>query len=213
MVKMLWKFIFGNSINQNENIVTLLFVFYTCFGFSQDKELYRMAFADKNNFNYLNFYVEDNIKNLKQFLVYDKTHFWNTNYFKIRNINIKDRKIIDSLNILEHHPYNHTYLFKNQKLAEIFNEEEQEYLFDKAINNGNRYYGNFDNAINFIRTFPEKGIYFTVSSIIYSRDHQYAFLEVKIYQNLDYFGNCFFIFRKSENGKWEQYSIQKDVIQ
>ncbi len=97
---MLWKSIFGNSINQNENmknIVTLLLILYTSFGFCQDKELYRMAFADKNNFNYLNFYDDTTLDRMDRFKVYKITNITPPSMFKYNRDTYYTKELADSL--------------------------------------------------------------------------------------------------------------------
>lgn len=194
-----------------KKIITIIFVFFTVLGFSQDSEIYKLVFKDKNNFDYLNLYDKSNLDKLIAFKIYDKTHYWNTNYFKIRDININDTKIIDSIKHYNRHPYNHTYLFKKENLKKLFNNTEREYLYQQAINNGGKRFLKFNDNVSIIRTFPETGIYFTISSIIYSSDNQYAFLYVGVFQDLEYFGETFFIFKKESKG-WDQIYIEKDII-
>lgn len=194
-----------------KKIITIIFVFFTVLGFSQDSEIYKLVFKDKNNFDYLNLYDKSNLDKLIAFKIYDKTHYWNTNYFKIRDININDTKIIDSIKYYDRHPYNHTYLFKKENLKKLFNNKEREYLYQQAINNGGKRFLKFNDNVSIIRTFPETGIYFTISSIIYSSDNQYAFLYVGVFQDLEYFGETFFIFKKESKG-WDQIYIEKDII-
>ena len=194
-----------------KKLITITFIFFTVLGFSQDSEIYKVVFNDKDNFDYLNLYDKSNLDKLITFKIYDKTHHWNTNYFKIRDINVNDTNIIDSIKQYDRHPYNHTYLFKNENLKKIFNDSEQEYLYKKAINNGGKRFLKFNDNVSIIRTFPETGIYFTISSIIYSSDNQYAFLYVSVFQNLEYFGETFFIFKKESKG-WVQIYIEKDII-
>lgn len=194
-----------------KKLITITFIFFTVLGFSQNSEIYTLVFNDKNNFDYLNLYDKNNLDKLIIFNIYDKTHFWNTNYFKIRDINVNDTKVIDSIKYYDRHPYNHTYLFKKENLKKIFNDSEQEYLYQKAINNGGKRFLKFNDNISIIITFPETGIYFTISSVIYSSDNQYAFLYVGVFQDLDYFGKTFFIFKKDSKG-WVQIYIDKDII-
>lgn len=194
-----------------KNLITITFLFFTVLGFSQDSEIYKLAFKDKNNFDYLNLYDKSNLNKLRVYKIYDKTHCWNTNYFKIRDVDINDKRVLDSIVRYEHHPYNHTYLFKKESLKKLFNNIEQEYLFQKSINNGGKRFLKFNDDISIIRTFPEIGIYFTISSIIYSSDNQYAFLYVGVFQDLEYFGRTFFIFKR-ESKDWVQIYIEKDII-
>ncbi|WP_091521368.1 hypothetical protein [Paenimyroides ummariense] len=98
-----------------KKIIIVTFLFFSALGFSQESEIYKLVFKDKNNFDYLNFLDETNLDKLITFKIYDKTHCWNTNYFKIRDININDTKIIDSIKHYDRHPYNHTYLFKKKR--------------------------------------------------------------------------------------------------
>lgn len=190
---------------------TIAIIFISTLAYSQDRIIYNKIFENKNNFDYLNFYIKDNIENIKQFKIYNKTHYWNTNYFKIRDLNTNDTIAINSIVNLEHHPFNGTYLFKDKKLKNSFEEDEKEYLYQNAINNGNSQILNFGKNIEFIKTFPETGIYFTLSKIIYSLNYQYAFVYVNVFQDLEFFGSTFFIFEK-ENDKWVQFFIKKDII-
>ncbi|SFN57143.1 hypothetical protein SAMN05421741_10790 [Paenimyroides ummariense] len=100
---------------------------------------------------------------------------------------------------------------KKRDLKKLFNDKEQEYLYQQAINNGEKRFLKFNDNVSIIRTFPETGIYFTISSIIYSSDGQYAFLYVGVFQDLDYFGKTFLIFKKDSKG-WDQIYIEKDII-
>lgn len=190
---------------------TIVIIFISTLAYSQDNIIYNKIFENKNNFDYLNFYIKDNIENLKQYKIYNKTHYWNTNYFKIRGLNTNDTIAINSIVNLEHHPYNSTYLFKYKNLNNLFEEDEKEHLYQKAINNGNNQILNFEENIHLIKTFPETGIYFTLSKVIYSSNYQYAFVYVNVFQDLDFFGSTFFIFEK-ENDKWVQFFIKKDII-
>lgn len=48
-------------------------MFFTVLGFSQDSEIYKLAFKDKNNFDYLNLYDKSNLNKLRVYKIYDKT--------------------------------------------------------------------------------------------------------------------------------------------
>src|SRR5690606_35148839 len=89
-----------------KNLITITFLFFTVLGFSQDSEIYKLVFKDKNNFDYLNLYDKSNLDKLTTNKIYDKTHCWNTNYFKIWDVDINDKRVLDSIVRYEHHPYN-----------------------------------------------------------------------------------------------------------
>jgi len=173
----LWKSIFGNSINQNENmknIVTLLLILYTSFGFCQDKELYRMAFADKNNFNYLNFYDDTTLDRMDTLKVLKTTKKLPSSMFKYKRETYYTKELADSLLIYSNkHNKTNTVNYIN-KVSELLAFEEQDYLYNAVANFSKNDIESI--PVGHVSIVDTVGFMFYATNIVYTRNNKYAFL-------------------------------------
>ena len=200
---MLWKSIFGNSINQNENmknIVTLLLILYTSFGFCQDKELYRMAFADKNNFNYLNFYDDTTLDRMDTLKVLKTTKKLPSSMFKYNRDTYYTKELADSLLIYSNmHNKTNTINYIN-KISELLTVEEQDYLADAASTFPNNDLENIPvKNVLLVDTLDSEDYMFSATNVVYTKNKKYAFLRVGVEVASAYFlGIITFIFEKND---------------
>ena len=121
----------------------------------------------------------------------------------------------------EHHPYNHTYLFKDTTLNMLINDNENKSLSQKAgtlksrkiVLNGKNYL-TVSNSKNI------KGFYFVTSEPVLTNDKKYAFIDIVVFhkdylkQNLDetYFGTICIIYEKQQDNNWKKIRVKNYLI-
>lgn len=177
-------------------LLALLFFVQIASGFSQDKIICEIL---SNNIVLKNLVAYKLLKPSK-YTLYPETEKWNNYRFQVSNY--PDSNITD-----EHHPYNHTYFFKDSKIAELFS-KEQSYLYEKSISLHPKK----------IEIYPIKGIkivnkaYKTsknevlikLSEPILSKDKRYVFVEIKAYYNQELYSVEGLILKK-ESKKWNPF--------
>ncbi len=193
-----------------KNTVTLLLILYTSFGFSQDKELYRMAFADKNNFNYLNFYDDTTLDRMDTIKVLRTIRKLPSSMFKYKRETYYTKELADSLMIHSNmHNKTNTVNYIN-KISEILTFEEQDYLADAASTFPNNDLENIPvKNVLIVDTLDSEDYMFCASNVVYTKNKNYAFLSVNV-ETIDahFIGGTAFIFEK-KNKDWKIIFLSK----
>lgn len=197
----------------------LILSLYSAIGFSQDKELYDLAFSNINNFKMLSIF---NDKIPRNFQIIDSTITWNSKIFYLENVNLNDSLVMKEIEREEHHPYHSLYLFSDKFLNSKINDEEKQNLSQIAtkilsikINFNDKHYRTVE------KFKIKKGFYFFVSEPIYSTDNKFAFLEIFINKKNrflgekldDYYGRVTIMFEKNSLGKWNQLGMKPTLYQ
>ncbi|WP_448607089.1 hypothetical protein [Paenimyroides ceti] len=157
-----------------KNIVTILLILYTSFGFCQDKELYRMAFADKNNFNYLNFYDDTTLDRMDTLKVLKTTKKLPSSMFKYNRDTYYTKELADSLLIYSNkHNKTNTVNYIN-KVSELLAFEEQDYLYNAVANFSKNDIESI--PVGHVSIVDTVGFMFYATNIVYTRNNKYAFL-------------------------------------
>ena len=103
-------------------IIILLSFFGGNILFAQNNDLFELVFADSSNFSI----AESDGKRPSKYLVLNNTQEWNGTRFKLKE-NVRLDSVRRKLERNEHHPYNHSYLFKDSLFSQLFSDEEKQY--------------------------------------------------------------------------------------
>ncbi len=177
---------------------------------AQDKELYRIAFENKNHFDYLNFYDDTTLDRMDTVKVYKTTRKLLSSMFKYNHDTYYTKELADSLMIHSNmYHKNNTVKYIN-KISEILTFEEQDYLFDAAITFPNNDLENIPvKNVLIVDKIDSEGFTFSATNIVYTKNNKYAFLRVGVEDRDAYFtAITTFIFEK-KNKNWKIIYIDK----
>jgi hypothetical protein len=183
-----------------KSLIIIPALFFSLWAFSQD-EILRLAFQDKSNFD-ITILLEN--KRPDRFFVLATTDKWNSYRFHLDEKEMNDRR--------EHSPYMHSYVFKDTMLNRIISDSEKLYLSEITKTFKPRVLtGNFS-EFTLIKSFSDirKGFFFSVTDPAFTKDRQYAFIDIVIFKKDDetkvmddcYFGHTLLIFQNQGDKGW-----------
>lgn len=175
---------------------------------SQDNSLIQLAFKDKSNFEITTLLGN---KRPAAYFVLSKTDKWNTYRFHL-NEDLTSDSVRKSLESDEHSPYNYSYLFRDTVLDLLFNETEKQHLHRVAQLMKPRQLTDTFHVFKLIKSFNTtiNDFFFSVTDPIFTRDKQYAFVDITIYKkeketedfNHAYFGTTLLIYKNIKGKGW-----------
>lgn len=176
--------------------LTLLLIINAISSFSQDKIINEIL----SNKSILKNLVVFKILKPSKYVLFNKTEKWNNYRFQVSdypNANIED----------EHHPFNHTYFFKDKKIAKLFLTEKT-YLYEKSMSlNPKKIKVSQTKGFKIVnegyKTQKEE-ILIKISEPILSKDNLYVFIELKTYFKQELYSVEGLILEKG-NGKWNPF--------
>ena len=177
-------------------LTTLFLIVSIIPSFSQDKIINEIL----SNKSILKNLVVFKILKPSKYTLFNKTEKWNNYRFQVSDY--PDSNIED-----EHHPFNHTYFFKDKKIAKLFSTQKS-YLYEKSMSLNPKK----------IKVSPIKGfkivneryktqkdeVLIKISEPILSEDNLFVFIELKTYSNQELYSVEGLILKK-ENGKWNPF--------
>jgi len=195
------------NITANWLCALLFLISQTAFA---QNNLLKTIFNDKSNFALT---TEFGNKMPKTFLVIDSTQKWYGKCFKLPE-NLKDTSVMNRILNDEHHPYHHTYIFRDSLLNSLFNDAEKEALFTASQQQKPRLLQIIEAPFTLIKSYKnvKNGFFFSISDILYSNDKKYAFINIYIYrktskrQSLDdtSYGSILLVYQKISNNNWQK---------
>lgn len=197
-------------------LVCCFALFISLGSYGQQDLLIRKALADTSNFRVMRFWNEDK-KMPKRIYVFATTVQWRLDRFYLAGLEQNEAKWSRD----EHHPYNHTYLFRDTTLNKLFSSTEKKALAQKAAALKSR---KLRLKTSFASTVPsfrsvKSGFMMWVSNPVYSADSSYAFIDFTVLEkkagvtdiNESYHSTVCVIFRK-EAGEWQKWKLRSHVI-
>ncbi len=99
---------------------------------TDEEAVLKAALTDKSNFIIMEF--ADLYKIPKTKIVFSKPEKWNPNQFWLEGISdmTLDSTQLGRFISDEHHPYNHTYIFRSKTIDSLFSIQEQRYLYEQC---------------------------------------------------------------------------------
>ncbi len=184
--------------------ISLMFIATS--SFCQSDEIYRLTFSNPSNFK-----LTTELYKRKQpayLWIVDTTDIWRTERFWIKELNNTASQVIKTMEEDEHHPYNHTYLFRDTILSKLIEENERRKLCTRA--------GELKSTKLVLkgRTYSTahsekklEGFYFTTTEPLFSSDGKYSFIDITVFYreradqelNDTYFGTVCIIYEKHKN--------------
>lgn len=196
-----------------KKLITIIFIFFTVLGFSQDSEIYKSVFENKENFKFLDWIDEGIKEKMIYYKVLDTNFLLHSKTFKYENNIYYSKDLIDSLTLLSKGDYHsETRILNAKKNSELFTLDEQDYLYNEALKAKPQKVVINSNKVKLIKEILlDESFYFQVSNIIYSENKQKAYLVVSAYGNGHLYGYSFFIFALN-NDKWEQTYEDVNIV-
>jgi hypothetical protein len=161
------------------SLLIILFLSLSTCIFSQDDGIIGLVFSDKSNFSLAT--VLGHKAPAKYYLL-SKTDQWNGYRFKLKE-DVKNAEVRKRLENDEHHPYNHSYLFRDSSLDKLFAGNEKEYLFAAAKKIKERKLAQNGKSFSLIPSFSKArtGFFFSTTDPVLSSDKQFAFIDVNVF--------------------------------
>lgn len=196
-----------------KKLITIIFIFFTVLGFSQDSEIYKSVFENKENFKFLDWIDEGIKEKMIYYKVLDTNFLLHSKTFKYEHNIYYSKDLIDSLTLLSKGDYHsETRILNAKKNSELFTLDEQDYLYNEALKAKPQKVVINSNKVKLIKEILlDESFYFQVSNIIYSENKQKAYLVVSAYGNGHLYGYSFFIFALN-NDKWEQTYEDVNIV-
>ena len=179
--------------------IVFLILLSTSSVFSQDNLIHEIL----GNKSVLHSLVAYQILKPSKIYLFDKTDEWNKYRFQIASFPSGDFSD-------EHHPYNHTYFFKDKRVSKLFKKEtnslneKSNSLKIKLISISPIKGFEVVHSINTVKN----GLLMTFSEPIISENKQYCFVELKTYQvsktDKDFYSSEGLILKKINN-KWQPF--------
>lgn len=193
-----------------KKLITIIFVFFTVLGFSQDSEIYKAVFENQKNLKFFDWMDEGIKENMIYYKVLKINFILHSKTFKYEHNIYYSKDLIDSLKLLSKGDYHsETRILNAKKNSELFTFDEQDYLYNEALKAKTQKVVINSNKVKLINEIPlDDSFYFCASNIVYSENKKKAYLIVDAYGNGHLYGYSFFIFALNNN-KWEQ--IYEDV--
>lgn len=196
-----------------KKIITIIFIFFTVLGFSQNSEIYKSVFENKQNFKFLDWMDEGIKEKMIYYEVLNMNFPLHPKTFKYEHNIYYSKDLVDSLTVLSKEDYHSkTRILNAKKNSELFTFDEQDYLYNEALKAKTQKVIINSNKIKLISEIPlDESFYFQVSNIIYSKSKQKAYLMVNAYGNGHLYGYSFFIFALN-NDKWKQIYEDENIV-
>ena len=187
-------------------------MFLTVLGFSQESEIYKAVFENKENFRFLDFYDKQNRRKITHYNVLDIPYGIHAKTFKYDYNIYYSKSLVDSLTYLSNGDYHSEARINNaKKSSELFTFDEQDYLYKEALKSKITKIDIKSSKVKMISEVANENLYFRVSNIVYSKDKQKAYLKVEACNDNDLFGYSFFIFALKKN-KWLQIYEDENIF-
>jgi hypothetical protein len=195
-------------------LITLLFLGIHSAG--QNNSLFTKVFSDTSNFDIMT--STENVRP-KVLYVLNRTEKWNEYRFQIDEDLTSDsvrRKLEDD----EHSPYNHSYLFKDSLLDQLFSKAEKDKLYRQALSIEPRQLTGKSSQCK-LTTFEntKDGFFFSLTDPIFTSDGKYAFIDIYTLKRDEdtkelrdtYFGTTLLIYQNIKGKGWTR--IKKRDLQ
>jgi hypothetical protein len=200
------------------HLFIILLLLLTATSFCQSDEIYKLTFGDTSNFR-LTTYLDH--KRPAKFFVIDTTDTWRTERFWLRELNEKSTQVIKRMEGDEHHPYNHTYLFRDTTLDRLISASEKKSLSQKSGTlKSKRIALKGKNYLTVSSSRNIKGFYFVTTKPVFTSDMKYAFIDMVVFykENLNqdlnetYFGTICVAYEKQQDNKWKKIKVKNHLI-
>lgn len=186
--------------------------------FSQSNEIYALTFGDISNFS-----ITTSLGHTKPQKIYiiDTTQPGGTVNFWLPELDNKTPELIQSWERDEHHPYNHSYLFKDPALDKLIDNNEKKHLRKISSSLAPRKISLKGKNYTTVSSSKKiKGFYFVVSEPVLTTDKKYAFIGMTVfhkdslYQHINetYFGTIQIVFEKQGNNTWKKIKVRNYLI-
>jgi hypothetical protein len=201
-----------------KQFLSILLLTITTSVYCQTDEIYRLAFSDKSNFKLLNFLDH---KRPKEILIIDTTQTWNIKRFWLDDVNLKSSEVLKDISSDEHHPYYHSYLFRDTILDKIIHDTEKKALSKRArelkthnISLKGKSYKTIHSSNNI------KGFYIVSAQPVFSTDMKYAFIDLAVFhkdtveeeQSESYFGKICIVYQRQLDNNWKKIKVAEWLI-
>jgi hypothetical protein len=190
-----------------KNLIIISVLFFAKNSFSQNEDIIQFAFKDTCNFNITKSFGD---KDPSIFYVLASTDKLNAYRFKLSE-NIKSDSVRRIVASDEHHPYNHTYIFKDTNLDKLVSDSEKNNLYEQTQIIQPRQLQSCS-QFKVIRSFKnlKEGFFFSVTDPIFTADKKFAFLDIITYHKErdtkefreTYFGTTLLIYENTDGKGW-----------
>ena len=199
-----------------KQFITLLLLLIASSSYSQENEIYRLAFSDSSNFSLTTSFGHEQPAKL---LIIDTTATWNTKRFWLKELAKNPTQTINQIERDEHHPYNLIYLFKDSTLNKIIQDNEKKSLSRNAEKLPSRKIAIHGENYATIPS-PEyiNGFYFLTTAPLFTSDQKFAFIDITVIRKNNvqdhdaiYFGSISLVYQK-QHDKWKKIKVKHHVI-
>lgn len=198
--------------------ITITFLLFGITCFTQDSRLLKLIFTDKSNFD-ITTRFQDKMPTV--FYVLNKTDKWNTYRFHMDE-DLSSESVRRKLENDEHSPYNHSYLFADTLLSMLFTDTVKQHLYQGANSMKPRLLVDTFKVFKLINSFKtaKNGFFFSVTDPIFTKDKQYAFIDITTYKkdketedlNFAYFGTTLLIYKNQKGKGWTRIKKRDYLI-
>ena len=165
--------------HHTKNIIVILFFFFCNPLYSQTDEIISLAFRDSENFS-----ITTSLGNRGpgKYYLLSTTDHWRGQRFQLPE-NLRSDSVLKALSKNEHHPYNHSYIFKDQTLDELFSKSEKQYLYDESQKKKQRQLTKVPSGTTLLKSFKKakNGFIFSITDPIFSSNKEFAFIDITVY--------------------------------
>jgi len=110
-------------------LVTLSILLCSTRAISQADSILKLAFSDTSNFHSV--FEWEFKKPTKHFLL-STSEKWGRLRFKLDE-DLRSDSVLKKIKKDEHHPYYHSYVFRDSMMDHLFSDQEKEFLYEEAI--------------------------------------------------------------------------------
>jgi hypothetical protein len=174
--------------------------------------------SDSSNFTLTRFFG-DSMPHTYFFL--DSTQSWNLNRFKLKE-DVHDPAVLKKITHNEHHPYHHSYIFRDSTLDNKFAPAIKEQLYESARQQKAEKLTADNKTYALMKRYEDMpaGFFFVRSTPVFTPDQQYCFIDLGILLktaettgvNDAYFGTVLLIYQKSNTGEWKRWRKIEHII-
>lgn len=151
----------------------------------------------------------------------DTTQPWNLNRFKLRE-DVHDPAVLKKIAQDEHHPYHHSYIFRDSTLDRKFTAAIKEHLYESAWQQKAGKLAADNKSYSLMKRYEDMpaGFFFVSSGPVFTSDQQYCFIDLGILLktaettgiNDAYFGTVLLIYQKNNRGEWKRWKKMEHLI-
>lgn len=144
----------------------------------------------------------------------DSTRPWNAYRFHLDE-DLRTPAIRQRIQRDEHHPYHHSYIFRDSVLDRLFSEKEKEYLYRQSGLHSGSHLLPASHAYTLYNRFEQlpNGFFFTCTQPVFSQDGQYCFIDLEVLDKTEetaafdeaYYGTILLIYKKDGAGAWKRW--------